>query len=315
MRSDGFDFPLGWGELVLRFCLVGNVYDNKKELPMNLNFHNQFHHVKIKEGAVTAIDVDQDVIAVLNVDYCGLYIMLSGEAEVLTANPPCAIASGQVIYIKGGSYIIKSSTPIVSRYAPLSKLVVWSFIDGFSECFFLDTHFQPRSTVAADLISFPSENVFRHAMLGVAILSELEPPLPLYSIRISDFLFHLAKSTSGNLLLDELKENSNDKKLKLRIFMKKNLLRQWSVYVYAKEFGLSLSAFKELFQDTFLLPPKKWINEQRLQYARMLLMHSKLRIIDISSEIGFSNQSHFTQTYHKRFGYPPGKERSINKIS
>lgn len=272
------------------------------------------HFTAVEEECMSVINIETNSIAVLDVKCCCLYIMISGEAEIFNVGSPCVVTAGQVIYIKGGTYFIKSNTHVLGRYIPLSQHVIWSFIDGFSLSFPRENFIDESNKNTGEFILFPLGDICRHSILGLLMLSEHAYPLELFSLRLNDLLFHLIKSTKGHLLIDALKQLSNYKQQKLRLFMKRNLLKKWSLSVYAKEFGLSLSAFKELFQSTFSSPPKTWIIEQRLQYARTLLMYSNLRIVDISIDIGFSNQSHFTQLYHKRFGYSPGKERSSNKI-
>ncbi|WP_265715986.1 helix-turn-helix domain-containing protein, partial [Providencia rustigianii] len=55
-----------------------------------------------------------------------------------------------------------------------------------------------------------------------------------------------------------------------------------------------------------------WISEKRIMYAHQLLINTSMSIVEVSMEAGFSSQSYFTQSYHKRFGYTPSRVRKIS---
>lgn len=64
-----------------------------------------------------------------------------------------------------------------------------------------------------------------------------------------------------------------------------------------------------LFKKHLNVTPTEFINEQRMNYALNLLLHSDMEIVDVSMESGFSSLSHFYHVFKKRFGLTPAKYR------
>jgi AraC family transcriptional regulator len=47
--------------------------------------------------------------------------------------------------------------------------------------------------------------------------------------------------------------------------------------------------------------------QQRVEYAKELLAHSKLSLIEIAHKCGFPDQSQFTTTFRRHLGVTPGQ--------
>jgi AraC family transcriptional regulator, exoenzyme S synthesis regulatory protein ExsA len=67
----------------------------------------------------------------------------------------------------------------------------------------------------------------------------------------------------------------------------------------------SLATFKRDFQRQYRTAPRQWINQQRLQHARMLLQTTDRQVTDIALTCGFENVSHFIRIFRKAFGATP----------
>lgn len=59
--------------------------------------------------------------------------------------------------------------------------------------------------------------------------------------------------------------------------------------------------------------PARYLNQARLNYAANLLVHTDLRIIDLSLECGFQNLSHFYHLFKKQYGVAPAQFRQRQK--
>ncbi len=93
--------------------------------------------------------------------------------------------------------------------------------------------------------------------------------------------------------------------IRMRVFMKKHYLKQWSLEVFAKEFGCSLSNFKSTFSQAYNSSPKKWLKEQRLNASLKFLLSDERSISDIAFELSFSDAAHFTNSFKKNYGLSP----------
>ena len=72
---------------------------------------------------------------------------------------------------------------------------------------------------------------------------------------------------------------------------------------------LSMSYFVRAFTNTVGVSPYSWFIGQRVLRAQALLAESRSPIAEIALECGFSDQSHFTNTFVRRAGKTPRQWR------
>jgi AraC-like DNA-binding protein len=97
--------------------------------------------------------------------------------------------------------------------------------------------------------------------------------------------------------------------------VRKHLLQPLSLEELAKLSGRSLASFKRDFQQQYNSAPKKWINDQRLEHARLLLQHSHKNVSEIAMECGFENIPHFIRIFKQKFGLTPNSVRTQEKAT
>ena len=73
--------------------------------------------------------------------------------------------------------------------------------------------------------------------------------------------------------------------------------------------GRSLASFKRDFQNTYNMPPAKWIREQRLMKAQDMLNNSSMSVSDICYSLGVENPAHFSRIFKNKFGISPSEIR------
>ncbi|WP_256441273.1 helix-turn-helix transcriptional regulator [Chitinophaga sp. HK235] len=64
--------------------------------------------------------------------------------------------------------------------------------------------------------------------------------------------------------------------------------------------------FKEMFGNTVF----GYMNQVRMEKAKLLLLEGKNSIADISFTVGYKNPQHFTAAFKKHFGYLPSELKS-----
>ena len=84
-----------------------------------------------------------------------------------------------------------------------------------------------------------------------------------------------------------------------------NLFNNISVEILAELTNRSLTSFKKEFKRIFNKPPHRWIIEQRLDRAKILLYSTSQTISEIGSECGFTNISHFIKLFKLRYHCTP----------
>jgi AraC family transcriptional regulator len=73
--------------------------------------------------------------------------------------------------------------------------------------------------------------------------------------------------------------------------------------------GLSCKHFVRAFKQSTGLPPHQYLMLQRIEAAKRRLVDDTASLADIALGCGFADQSHFTATFRKTVGVPPGTWR------
>lgn len=67
----------------------------------------------------------------------------------------------------------------------------------------------------------------------------------------------------------------------------------------AQVLGMSQYYFCTLFKQSMGVAPYRYVLQQRVERAKVLLKNRELAIADIALECGFANQSHFTKHFRQ----------------
>jgi AraC-like DNA-binding protein len=92
-------------------------------------------------------------------------------------------------------------------------------------------------------------------------------------------------------------------------YIKNNYHRNVTIEEIANLAFLSVSALERRFKKYLAKTPKQFLNEIRLENARRLLLESKLPIMEISYQCGFSEPSYFSKQFKVLFGVLPSQFR------
>jgi AraC family transcriptional regulator len=99
-------------------------------------------------------------------------------------------------------------------------------------------------------------------------------------------------------------------KLKLALeYINDQLSSDLSLSDIAAELDISQYHFCRLFKQSMGISPHQYIIHQRIEHAQELLKKNSNRIADISIEVGFANQGHFTHHFRKITGMTPKQYR------
>jgi AraC-like DNA-binding protein len=87
----------------------------------------------------------------------------------------------------------------------------------------------------------------------------------------------------------------------------------FSVQRLADIAGMSRSAFAARFERAFGQPPMAMLKDVRLRKAAELLTTTTLSVSDVTTTVGFSSRSNFSQAFRKLHGIDPSAFRSRSK--
>jgi AraC family transcriptional regulator len=117
----------------------------------------------------------------------------------------------------------------------------------------------------------------------------------------------------GRASIDAVPVNSGDMQLMHSIINDMNAMPAESVRTeqLAEIAGMSSAQFCRSFKKITGHSPKRYALKIRVERAKELLSHSPLSAGEISDQLGFSSQSHFTRVFRDLEGVPPVEYRLI----
>ncbi|BBD60198.1 AraC family transcriptional regulator [Nostoc sp. HK-01] len=158
--------------------------------------------------------------------------------------------------------------------------------------------------------------------IALALKSELESggmgsQLYIESLKTT-LCIHLLKHHS--IASDKIPQFSNHKGLsprKLRqaiSYIHENLERDLTLAEIAAVVGMSMYHFSRLFKQSTGFAPHQYVLNSRIAKAKKLLSATEKSIEQISEQVGFQSQSHFTNVFRKFMGITPKTYREQVKI-
>ena len=97
-------------------------------------------------------------------------------------------------------------------------------------------------------------------------------------------------------------------------FIEQNYNRSITVEDMAKRCNLDRSYFGKIFKETIGQSPQEFLIHYRMAKAAELLKTTSLSIGDISLQVGYTNQLHFSRAFKNVFALSPRAYRQKNKI-
>ena len=93
-----------------------------------------------------------------------------------------------------------------------------------------------------------------------------------------------------------------------------DLKENFTVLELAKRFSMGESSLKKYFKIYYGQSITEYLREVRMKKAAQLLADTKLKIIDISTSIGYENQSKFAAVFKKYYEVSPLEYRRLKQI-
>jgi transcriptional regulator GlxA family with amidase domain len=92
-------------------------------------------------------------------------------------------------------------------------------------------------------------------------------------------------------------------------WIKKNIQKELTIKIMAKKMGLHERSFRRRFKNAVNTTPTKYLQNQRIERAKLLLINSKRSFEEITYDVGFNNVSSFRRLFKRETSLNPGEYR------
>ena len=153
------------------------------------------------------------------------------------------------------------------------------------------------------------------AQVGLELQRELERPTPAGQLYAETAAHMLAAHLLKHYLTTDIHVTHYTQGLtrrqmqRITDYVLTHLNEKLSLETLAQQVGFSAYHFTYLFRQTTGKTPHQFVLDKRLEQARQLLKATDLPLSQIALELGFQNQSHFTQAFRSRLGVTPRQYR------
>lgn len=212
--------------------------------------------------------------------------------------------AGHLVLLKRGIYALSEFVPDGLNYEALLLFFTDDFVKKFLHTHQLTTAQSPAT--AAHLVVPTNEllNGFKTQFMGY-FGKQLPGLESILQLKLQELMLLLLAGPQGQQVKAFFQSIAFGQPLEIDFIVRKHLFQPLSLEELAKLSGRSLASFKRDFQQQYNTAPKKWINEQRLEHARLLLLHSGKNVSEVALECGFENSPHFIKIFKQKFGVTP----------
>ena len=95
-------------------------------------------------------------------------------------------------------------------------------------------------------------------------------------------------------------------------YMKENCTKNLTVKDCADFIGFSEVYFVRFFKKARRMTPHAYLTKLKLEKACDMLIHTKLPVKEIASEVGYSTARYFSKAFYERYGMTPTEYKNKN---
>ena len=94
---------------------------------------------------------------------------------------------------------------------------------------------------------------------------------------------------------------------KILAYIDETIYEPITIAEICQKFSLSRSSLQILFKESLNQPPKKYINELKLETSRQMICEGKYTISEIALMLGFNSIHYFSRAFTQKFGMAPSE--------
>ena len=237
----------------------------------------------------------------------------SGEMILDNGKEQTHVGKGECVYIPRDHHITLYKRPYEGeRYCGIFLSFTRKFLrEMYAK---LDLYKVPANTpkLKPEVIKLPqtAEITSLFASLTPFFDPEVKPQDDFMHLKMQEgllALLHIDKRFAPTLF-----DFNEPWKIDILEFMNQNYMYEFTIEDLAHYTGRSLATFKRDFKKISDLTPEKWLIHKRLEVAYAMMREGGKRIVDVYTQVGFKNQSHFSTAFKRQYGIAPTSVSSLD---
>ena len=105
----------------------------------------------------------------------------------------------------------------------------------------------------------------------------------------------------------EEKQKASQKLEAMTQYLKDNIYQKFDRHALAEKFDYTPEYINYLFRKELGVTPTQFVNHEKILLAFDMLTNRKMAIKDVTEKLGFYDRYHFSKTFKKIIGRPPGQ--------
>lgn len=264
--------------------------------------HKKFaEYIKVKGRYKWQTDL-QDVA-------CFIY-WLNGHNKLYTGNTQVVSSGKEALLLKCGAYI-DELFPVAGE--EIEAVIIHFYPEILKGLF--------QNDFPESLKNTPAPGGYTLKMLPSDLLEKYVDNLMLYlkhpeyaddallHLKLKELVLLLCKTQQRQTVETMFRHLFHNSELSFHELIQANLYTNLSLKELAYLAHRSMASFKRDFQKYYQCTPSLYLKHKKLEKAAKLLATTDWRIIEIVTECGFMNVSHFTRLFHQKFNMTPSAYR------
>ena len=221
--------------------------------------------------------------------------------------------------VNGREYEISPGTVLCAKPGQIR-----SSMFGF-RCYYLHLIFPEESPYKAILDAAPDffqiidgeayGRVFE-SLISHLLAEEYSEESDFINARLLELFYYIEKDTKNNQNCPSSFDKNRNRFIPEAVeFIRANYMKRLSLEDMARVAGYSPNYFHHVFSTVMGKTPQRYLLEERIRHAKILLAQSEKTISEIAYECGFASQSHFSMRFKETVYCTPGeyRQRSLER--
>jgi AraC-like DNA-binding protein len=225
-----------------------------------------------------------------------------------------AVIDGQEAHLQAGELLIIPRDTQHTYWAAADDpwSIYWVHFLGDEARYYIDRVPRPGQPVRVEpAAQQEAERLFRYCL--DALYEGYGMPTLIYAAQSVQHILSLLLYRNHALALEPRKKNRRSSLDLIIEYMQKHMQESLRLEDFAREAGMSVSHFSELFRAQTGQSPMAYFSHVRIRYACRLLDLSPGPVKTVAIECGYRDPYYFSRVFKKVMGMSPEKYREIEK--